>query len=176
MGMESPNDPRLSEIGETYAREERERQEREKVRLEEYSNKLKSQTEEENKKWIEEHPLKQERTPEGFIEINTEEQVRKRDNLREKQTDTTESTRYSSMGFDELAADPVSGPVLQQKALEYLKTQDKDFFEREYTGELDSDGYMIPKNGELATIKPGMSITGKGMQWVADRVKEELNQ
>ncbi len=49
---------------------------------------------------------------------------------------------YESMDFSQLEADPVAGPVLQEMALKYLKEENKDYFEREFTGELDSEGYL----------------------------------
>lgn len=81
---------------------------------------------------------------------------------------------YSLMNFNELEKDPTAGPILQKKCLEYLKTQDKEWFEQEYTGELDEEGCLIPRseNGGHSTF-PSQNITA-GIPWVEEETKKEL--
>jgi hypothetical protein len=67
---------------------------------------------------------------------------------------------YESMSFDEIESDPAAGPVLQRVALNYLKTYNKEYFDREFTGELDKDGYLIRKDGQNANTKPSQNIGG----------------
>lgn len=83
---------------------------------------------------------------------------------------------YESMNFSQLEADTVAGPILQQKALEYLKTRDREYFERNFTGELDAEGYLIPKEGSRAgpNTKPSMNFSGEGMEWIEEETKKEL--
>ena len=84
---------------------------------------------------------------------------------------------YESMNFSQLEADPIAGPILQGKALEYLKTQDAEYFEREFTGELDSEGYLDAKKGGSSNTKPSQNIGGgKAMQWVIDETKAALRK
>ena len=80
-------------------------------------------------------------------------------------------------GFFAFKGDPVACDVLERVSLEYLKTQDKAYFDREYTGELDDGGFLIRKDGGKPLEKPSMNIGGgKAMQWVIEKVKAELNQ
>ncbi len=84
---------------------------------------------------------------------------------------------YESMDFDQLQADPIAGPVLQEVALEYLKTQDREYFEREFTGELDEDGYLIPKGlNHNSNTKPSHNIGSAGMDWVMEKTKVALEK
>jgi hypothetical protein len=78
--------------------------------------------------------------------------------------------------FESLYKDPVAKDILEKVSLEYLQTQDKEYFDREFTGELDTEGYLIKKDGSNSNTTPSMNITGKGMQWVMEKVKAELGQ
>jgi hypothetical protein len=81
---------------------------------------------------------------------------------------------FESMTADQLEHDPVAAEVLQKKALEYLKTQDKEWFDREYTGELTPDGFLIPKVEGAVGTKPFQSVSGDGFLWVIEQTKKEL--
>lgn len=81
---------------------------------------------------------------------------------------------YNSMDFTQLEADPVAGPVLQEKALQFLRTEDSEFFNREFSGELDDDGYLTKKDGTSSNTKPSQNITG-GMQRVVEMTQEALH-
>lgn len=75
-----------------------------------------------------------------------------------------ETTRFAVMNFNQLEADPIAGPILQQMALEFLKTHDKEYFEREFTGKLDKRGYLIPRfDANFPKIKPSQNISGDRM-------------
>jgi hypothetical protein len=80
---------------------------------------------------------------------------------------------YESMGEKEILENPVTEEVLQRKALEFLKTKDKKWFEREYTGELDAGGYLIDKKGKALT-KPWQNIGSMGYVEIIQEVKREL--
>ncbi len=82
---------------------------------------------------------------------------------------------YESMDFSQIEADPVAGPVLQEMALKYLKEENKDYFEREFTGELDSEGYLDSKKGGSSNTKPSQNIGGGvAMEKVVEWTKEAL--
>lgn len=80
---------------------------------------------------------------------------------------------YNSMDFTQLEADPIAGPILQEKALQFLRTEDSEFFNREFSGELDDDGYLTKKDGTSSNTKPSQNITG-GMQRVVEMTQEAL--
>ena len=80
---------------------------------------------------------------------------------------------YESMSLEEMIADPVAGPIFEQKALEYLMETNK-FFKDEYTGEMDEDGYLIKKDGTTGP-KASQNISGgKVAMDVMERVRAEL--
>lgn len=81
---------------------------------------------------------------------------------------------FEEMDFEQLEGDPEYSLVLQEAALEYLQTEDSEYFERDFTGELDSDGYLIRKDGKNSNTKPSQNIGPKGMEYVAERTKEKL--
>lgn len=80
---------------------------------------------------------------------------------------------YESMTLAQLQKDPVAAKVLQQKALEYLKTQDKEWFEKNYNGTLDDEGYLMEKDGRALTT-PMQNIGGEGLILVMQETKREL--
>src|SRR5664279_4553547 len=71
-----------------------------------------------------------------------------------------EKKNYELMSFHQLETDPITGPVLQQVALEYLKTHDKDWFYRKFTGELDNKGFLIATRERYEGLKPSNNIAG----------------
>ena len=84
-------------------------------------------------------------------------------------------SNYGSMDFDELLKDPVAGPIVEKKALEYLQTEDAEYFNREFSGEMDDDGYLFKKDGTTSNTKPSQNIGGGlAMQKVMEMVKAEL--
>lgn len=79
------------------------------------------------------------------------------------------------MSFEELERDSEYKDILQEAALEYLKTEDKEYFEREFSGELDNEGYLLKKDGSNSNTKPSMNIGGgKAMEAVLEKTKERL--
>ncbi len=78
--------------------------------------------------------------------------------------------------FSELTATAES--ILQQEALRYLKTKDKDKFYKEFTGELDSEGFLIRKDGKTATrLKPSVLIQSKwALEEVTKMTEHELQK
>ena len=84
---------------------------------------------------------------------------------------------YESMSFDALANDPVAGPILEQKALEFLQTDDAEYFNREYSGEMDEEGYLLKRDGTNSNTKPSQNIGGGiAMQKEMDMVKLEFQR
>jgi len=79
------------------------------------------------------------------------------------------------MDFVQMEKDPEYIPALQEAALEYLKTEDKEYFEREFNGELDPEGYLLKKDGSPSNTKPSQNIGGgKAMVRVLELAKERL--
>lgn len=70
------------------------------------------------------------------------------------------NTKWDSMSFDQLESDPVAEPVLQQVALEYLKRNHPEAFFSEYTGEIDSWGYLETTHKDIGKTKPSQQIGG----------------
>ncbi len=83
---------------------------------------------------------------------------------------------FDAMDFNELEADETAGPVLQAQALQYLRTEQSDYFKREFNDKLDADGYLIKKaDGMTSNTKPSQNIGGgKAMDEVVRRTKEAL--
>ncbi len=91
--------------------------------------------------------------------------------------ESTPQSPYESMDFDELLKDPVARPIVEQKALEYLKSEDSEYFNREFSGELDNEGYLFKKDGTTSNTKPSQNIGGGlAMEKVMEMVKAELNK
>lgn len=207
MGVESFNDPKIGEIERDYKKEQEAIAGREQARHKEIGERMGKQQEEANKNWLEEHPLTPEpqKTPEmpgDYIEINSEEQVKKYGELKERTLAENTNNETSGVGyinergefvrgkdapkqeniteesdsFESFYKDPVAKNTLEKVALEYLRTQDRVYFDREFTGELDSEGYLIRRDGGKPTTKPSMNITGKGIKLVIEKVKSELGQ
>lgn len=78
------------------------------------------------------------------------------------------------MEWDTLSHDPVAKPILEEESLRYLQTEDAEWFNREFSGELDSEGYLLKKDGTNSNTKPSQNITG-GMQKVVEATRARLN-
>lgn len=84
---------------------------------------------------------------------------------------------YDLMDFNRLEADPDAGPVLQRMALEYLLTDDRVYFEKFFTGDLDKDSYLIRKDEQKPNTKPSQNIGGGlAMLEVTRMTKENLRR
>ena len=85
---------------------------------------------------------------------------------------------YQAMDFDELEKDPVAGPILQQKVLEYLEQPgNSTYFNEDFSGELDDKGYLLKKDGTSSNTKPSQNIGGGlAMEKVIEMVRAELQQ
>lgn len=87
------------------------------------------------------------------------------------------ASSHESMSFQELEMDEIAGTILQEKALEYLKNQDAEYFSENFTGELDEEGYLVRKDGQPSTTKPSMNIGGgEAMKEVLEMTKAELRE
>ncbi len=82
-------------------------------------------------------------------------------------------SKYETMSFDDLEKDVVASAVLREQALNYLKNKDKEWFDKEYTGEVTADGYLIDKDGN-ANTKPTQCLGGSGMEEVLNATRAEL--
>jgi hypothetical protein len=87
----------------------------------------------------------------------------------------TEVLDYASMNESQLLENPVSNEVLQRKALEFLKTKDKEWFDRNFTGEVDAEGYLVAKDGvNITCTKPMGSVGAVGYWDIIQETKREL--
>lgn len=77
------------------------------------------------------------------------------------------------MELEALRNDPDGNRALEAAALEYLQTEDQEYFDREFTGELDEDGYLVNKDGTSSNTRPSQNITG-GLNRVIEMAKEKL--
>lgn len=85
------------------------------------------------------------------------------------------SSPYESMSFEDMLKDPVAAQIVEQKSFEYLRNEESDHFDREFSGELDNEGYLLKKDGTNSNTKPSQNIGGGiAMQKVMDMVKAEL--
>lgn len=97
--------------------------------------------------------------------------------LRAKVEELLGANSQDKDSFEQFHNDSVASEILEKVSLEYLRTQDRDFLNSQYTGELDPDGFLIRKDGGKPLEKPSMNIGGgKAMQWVIERVKAELGR
>lgn len=88
-----------------------------------------------------------------------------------------EPKNYEDMDLDELLRDPVARPIVEQKALEYLQSEDAEYFNREFSGELDEEGYLYKKDGTTSNTKPSQNIGGGlAMERVMEMVRAELRK
>ena len=87
-----------------------------------------------------------------------------------------EKVNYASMNFFQLEADPIAEPILQKVALLFLQTDDKDWYDRKFTGQLDSEGNLIGKREQYSGLKPSKHIPGFKIDKVAEMTKQELNR
>ncbi|MDB5194808.1 MAG: hypothetical protein JWN50_822 [Parcubacteria group bacterium] len=86
-------------------------------------------------------------------------------------------SQFDSMDFAALESDPATGPTLQEQALNYLRTKDSEFFNKEFSGELDSEGYLLKKDGTTSNLKPSQNIGGgAAMQRVEELTRAALQQ
>jgi hypothetical protein len=68
---------------------------------------------------------------------------------------------YESMGYWDLAKDKVAGPILERRALDYLRKNGGNWFTLRYTGELDESGRLIQTGHELTVSSfPSEVISG----------------
>jgi len=86
---------------------------------------------------------------------------------------TYKNEDIENMSFEDLESNPEYSPILQEQALNYLKTEDEEYFNREFTGELDDEGYLIRKSGKAIT-KPSMAFGPAGMDKVLSATKKEI--
>jgi len=86
-----------------------------------------------------------------------------------------QATSFEDMDFQQLESDPQYGPMLQEAALLFLKTEDREYFEREFSGELDEEGYLLKKDGGNSNTKPSQNIGGgKAIERVLAITKEKI--
>jgi hypothetical protein len=76
--------------------------------------------------------------------------------------------------WEEMSADPVGQKALEEASLEYLKTKDREYFDQDFTGELDSQGYLVRRDGGPPNTKPSQHIVG-GMKEVIEMAKSKLD-
>lgn len=70
---------------------------------------------------------------------------------------------FENMTFSDMETQPMGSPIevaLQENALAYLRMRDRKWFFREFSGEVDSTGYLLRKNGQMSNIKPSQCVTG----------------
>ena len=89
-----------------------------------------------------------------------------------------EKVDYGSMSFSQLKSDPIAGPILEQMSLQYLKNKDTYWFDKKFTGEFDSKGFLIAKTARYANSKPSDHINGSltGPEEVVEMVRAELKK
>jgi hypothetical protein len=81
---------------------------------------------------------------------------------------------YGNMTPTQLEADPVASKVLQEKALQYLMTHDREWFMKNYDGSLDDEGYLREKSGEALTTPMQNIGGGEAFMWVIQETKRAL--
>ncbi|HRH24641.1 MAG TPA: hypothetical protein PK109_03595 [Candidatus Paceibacterota bacterium] len=83
---------------------------------------------------------------------------------------------YEDLSFEQMESHEVYGPIFQQAALNYLKSADSEYFNREFSGELDSEGYLLRKDGTNSNTRPSQNISGFGLKVVESATKEEIGK
>ncbi|MFA5888615.1 MAG: hypothetical protein WCW47_01485 [Candidatus Paceibacterota bacterium] len=88
----------------------------------------------------------------------------------------SEPKNYEAMDIVQLQTDSIAEPILQRLALEFLRTKDREYFIENFTGELDSEGYLIRKSGDALT-RPSQEIGGGAiMLEIVEKTKAELKK
>ncbi|OGN05429.1 MAG: hypothetical protein A3B99_01130 [Candidatus Yanofskybacteria bacterium RIFCSPHIGHO2_02_FULL_44_12b] len=94
----------------------------------------------------------------------------------ERPPESAKKPRDYGQILKDVASSPAYKKIMEAKSLEYLKTKAKEYFEREFSGELDKDGYLMKKDGTSSNTKPSQNIGGgKALQWVLDAAQDELS-
>lgn len=86
--------------------------------------------------------------------------------------------KHNGLDFDVLTKDPDLNvmSILEQESLNVLKKKDSEFFYKNFTGELDPDGYLVPKGGGKGSKKPSETAGSPLMEEVAARTIKRLNE
>jgi len=74
-----------------------------------------------------------------------------------------------------LEDDPRFKEILERKALEYLKTEDAQWFYSEYSGEIGPGGYLINKEGKETNFLPSQCL-GKDYEKVKEAALREFTK
>ncbi len=83
--------------------------------------------------------------------------------------------RKIEFSYENIDSDARYQEMLEERSLEFLKTQDREYFEREFTGELDKEGYLIRKDGGRPNTKPSQNIGGgKALEQVLGLTKGDF--
>ncbi len=83
---------------------------------------------------------------------------------------------FEDMTFEQMESHPEYGPLFQDAALQFLKDKDPEYFNREFSGERDSDGYLFRKDGTNSNTRPSQNISGPGIKIVEAITKEEIGR
>jgi hypothetical protein len=86
---------------------------------------------------------------------------------------------YQGMSFEQLDADIIARPVLWRIIFEYLKNKDRQYFEKTYTGKINSEGYPELRSGghTNTTLSQSIGIIGDEARLnVIQMTKDELDK
>lgn len=76
---------------------------------------------------------------------------------------------------EELKLYPDFDEVLQEKALEYLKNKDSDWFYSRFSGEVSSEGYLLDNDGNETNFLPSQNLGGPAYGEVIREVANVLS-
>ncbi len=82
---------------------------------------------------------------------------------------------YEDLSFEELRNDSEINSLVEQTSLDYIKINDAENFDQEFTGELDSQGYLIRRDGGPPRSKASqLIISDDAKDLILTRVKLDL--
>ena len=87
---------------------------------------------------------------------------------------------FEEMSFFDFEGLPNTHPyfsIFQNQMLKYLKTEDTDYFEQNYSGEVDSEGYLFRKDGSNSNSLPSQNTSSKlAMEQVVKMTQDEIRE
>ncbi len=101
-------------------------------------------------------------------------------NIDQDKIESVEEMSLENMSFEDFENLPHSHPffsVFQKQMLEYLKTEDTEWFEGKYNGDTDDEGYLFLKDGTNSNSLPSQNTSSQNaMRKVVQMTKDILSK
>ncbi|MAZ40998.1 hypothetical protein CL654_02685 [bacterium] len=116
--------------------------------------------------------------PEGRRDTNMEEKsVEELESLAGPYPSGPEyAEKEEKMSIEDVKSHPNFDEILQEKALEYLKNKDSDWFYSRFSGEVSSEGYLLDNDGNETNWLPSQNLGGPAYVEVIKKVRDALGK